>query len=209
MIDHFCWYLTGDDVDSDTKKCMKMYSAKSDPPAAQFGWQFVSQNAGFTLEDYTQNGKYCESGLAYKGQGNTAKCTQTKKVYHDWLKIENSRNDDYAYSEIFQPYKCEPQNPNMNCKLQFHIEEEDYSGDLAIFNANQESQTNANHVETNCRCAMSNTIEGFCESVIGTNFYEEAVKAEKVVLEKSDCHTRDRNSLMAQKDSCNTAEPLE
>ena len=85
----------------------------------------------------------------------------------------------------------------MKCKMQFHIEEEDYSRDLTIFDPNQDLLTTANHVQTNCRCAMSNTIEGFCESVIGTKFYEDAIKAEKEVLEKSNCHTRDRNSLMA------------
>lgn len=83
-----------------------MYSAESDPPAATFGWQFVSEDQSFTLDDYTQNGKYCTSGLAYKSSGNTAKCTKTDKVYHDWLKVENS--DEFAYSEIFSPFKCEP-----------------------------------------------------------------------------------------------------
>lgn len=45
-------------------------------------------------------------------------------------------------------------------------------------------------------------MSGFCSSVIGTNFYRDAVAAKKTVLENSNCHTLDRNDLRAQKDEC-------
>ena len=136
--------MTPEDVDAETKKCMKLFSAKSDPPAATFGWKLVSEDGGYTLEDYAQNGKYCSSGLAYNSLANQAKCTQTKKVFHDWQEIENSDSEEesqYVQNEIFSPYKCEPQDPNMKCKIQFHIEEDDVSAGLATFDQDIDSNS--------------------------------------------------------------------
>ena len=43
---------------------------------------------------------------------------------------------------------------------------------------------------------------GYCSSVIGTNYYRRAVRARKLVLERSGCHTLDRDNFRAQKDEC-------
>ena len=37
-------------------------------------------------------------------------------------------------------------------------------------------------VEADCKCALTDTTTGYCSSVIGTDFYERAVRAERLVL---------------------------
>lgn len=49
---------------------------------------------------------------------------------------------------------------------------------------------------------MNNQDEGYCASVIGTEFYKKSTRANKLVLDKSKCHTLDRDNLRAQKDDC-------
>ena len=43
---------------------------------------------------------------------------------------------------------------------------------------------------------------GYCSSVIGTEYYRKAVRAKKLVYERSECHTLDRDDFRAQKDRC-------
>ena len=38
---------------------------------------------------------------------------------------------------------------------------------------------------------------GYCSSVIGTEFYRKAVRAKKLVYERSGCHTLDRDNFRA------------
>jgi len=56
-ITHYCWYHTKLDRGKGVKKCMEMYSAEV---GTKFGWSGDEE-----LSDYTQNGKYCKSGLAF------------------------------------------------------------------------------------------------------------------------------------------------
>lgn len=49
---------------------------------------------------------------------------------------------------------------------------------------------------------MADSSVGYCESVIGTDVYVKAVEAKKLVYEKSNCHTLDREDLRAQRDKC-------
>ena len=49
---------------------------------------------------------------------------------------------------------------------------------------------------------MTNETDGYCSSVIGTEFYKKAMRANKLILEKSKCHTLDRDNIRAQKDGC-------
>lgn len=58
------------------------------------------------------------------------------------------------------------------------------------------------YVEADCKCAMTNMVEGFCSSVIGTEFYRKAMLAKKLLLTRSNCHTLDRDNIRAQKDKC-------
>jgi len=53
------------------------------------------------------------------------------------------------------------------------------------------------HVEADCRCAMNDTDTGYCSSVIGTEFYSKAMRAELYVLGESKCHTLDRDNIRA------------
>lgn len=49
---------------------------------------------------------------------------------------------------------------------------------------------------------MTDVTTGYCGSVIGTEVFRKAVRAKKLVLERSNCHTLDRDDLLAQKDDC-------
>ena len=53
---------------------MKLYNGEDN---ATFGW-----DGAYDLASYTQNGKYCKSGLAYNSAKGEAKCTSTEKVTH-------------------------------------------------------------------------------------------------------------------------------
>jgi len=54
-----------------------------------------------------------------------------------------------------------------------------------------------------CKCALDGD-NGFCDEIIGTKEYFSALHANKLVLEKSLCHTLDRNSMAAHADVCGT-----
>jgi hypothetical protein len=53
------------------------------------------------------------------------------------------------------------------------------------------------YVENPCKCAMSDTVTGYCSSVIGTNDYINALAAYSTVLGASYCHTLDRANWRA------------
>jgi len=52
-------------------------------------------------------------------------------------------------------------------------------------------------VDVLCRCSLSNPTDGYCESVIGTKIYGKAMRAKKLLYEKSQCHTLDRENMRA------------
>jgi hypothetical protein len=56
---------------------------------------------------------------------------------------------------------------------------------------------------------MTDQTTGFCNSVIGTDFYEKKVRALKKILDNSNCHTLDRDNLQAQRDKCGIGERTE
>jgi hypothetical protein len=53
---------------------MKLYNGEDN---ATFGWDGV-----YDLASYTQNGKFCKSGLAYNSAKGEAKCTSTEQITH-------------------------------------------------------------------------------------------------------------------------------
>ena len=56
-ITHYCWFATKEGKAANKKKCMKMYSQEN---GTKFGWSGEKK-----LADYTHNGKFCKSGLAF------------------------------------------------------------------------------------------------------------------------------------------------
>jgi hypothetical protein len=48
----------------------------------------------------------------------------------------------------------------------------------------------------------ANDPKGFCGSIIGTDYYTNAISALLNVLQASNCHTLDRKDMRAQKDGC-------
>lgn len=99
-ITHFCWYKNKEERVDGTKRCMKMYSQEK---GTSFGW-FQEDEKVATLQDYTQNGKYCESGLAFPFTENEAKCTKT-----DEIKFDNVA--------VAAPYNCTASDPNKKCQI--------------------------------------------------------------------------------------------
>ena len=140
---------------------------------------------------------YCKSGMAY-GDGDTATCVSTSGIRF---------GEELAPEEEHWP--CDPTDPYKKCKIFFEKTD-----------ASEES------FEVDCKCSLSNNLKetdpqvtalmseeekqknneksapGYCSSVIGTSFYRKAVRAKKLVLERSGCHTLDRDNFRAQKDEC-------
>mgnify|MGYP003331206010 CR=1 FL=1 len=120
---------------------MSMYSGKD---FATFGWAFTGKDQAYSKEDYIQNGKFCESGLAYNSSLNEAKCTSTVIVNHG--------DSEVAISD---PYLCSPMNPNDKCKLKFIVHRDD---DKKIDDHEFVTKSGAqrrDHVESVCKCALT------------------------------------------------------
>jgi hypothetical protein len=64
------------------------------------------------LEDFTQNGKYCSSGLAYPYSKDGAKCADLKEMKWNGAVLE-------------QPYACDPRKVDVSCELHFNIDSAD------------------------------------------------------------------------------------
>jgi hypothetical protein len=62
-IDNFCWFKNPADAATNTRKCMALYSGKT---GMKFGWRAVfGTSLEPLLKDFEQNGKACETGLAF------------------------------------------------------------------------------------------------------------------------------------------------
>lgn len=125
------------------------------------------------------NGKHCENGLANyttidRRNGLEVKGSACTTV----IKVMQGNK------ELFDPYECDPTENTLPCKLFFGT------------NADQ-------FIETPCHCALDGTNRGYCASVLGTEAYKNALVPYKYMLERSDCHTLDRNNFRAQLD-CNS-----
>ena len=58
-------------------------------------------------------------------------------------------------------------------------------------------------VKNQCKCSLDgDKTSGYCSSMLGTEKYSRAAGAMLIVKSESNCHTRDRFNLRAQKDSC-------
>ena len=55
--------------------------------------------------------------------------------------------------------------------------------------------------KTPCQCSMDGQ-NGFCESVLGTAEYAEAVSKIKALYQQSQCHTYDRGDYRAMREDC-------
>lgn len=187
-----CWYKTPAEKAANKKRCMEVYSQED---GATFGWaQAITPP---TFPDYEQNGRYCKSGLAY-GDGDKATCVSTYGISFD---------GELTSAEEHWP--CTPGDPLKKCNILF----EKTDGSEGSF-------------DVDCKCSLSSQLKeydelklkdmsekeleeeknkshlGYCSSVIGTEFYRKAVRAKKLVYERSGCHTLDRENFRAQKDDC-------
>jgi len=53
-----------------------------------------------------------------------------------------------------EPYNCTATDPNKKCQIVY-----------------EQGKPEENYVEVLCRCSMSDSVSGFCESVIGTETF--------------------------------------
>ena len=177
-ITHYCWYHTAADKSKGIKRCMESYSQDD---GTTLGWSGKS-----TLDDYTANGKYCKSGLAFRSGENEGKCVSADEIRFDGEKTE-------------YPYQCVPNDPNKKCQI--------------VYNKDTSEE---GFLEVDCSCALNEDAEekladvpfkqredlGYCASVIGTETFNKAKRAKKLVYERSKCHTLDREDWRAQRDEC-------
>eukprot|EP00347_Sterkiella_histriomuscorum_P001527 403371691 len=175
-------------------KCLPMFS-NSD--GYTFGWSRLNRAStdkeNLILEDFEQNGKYCQSGLAHPIDDTTARCSKAANIFGFTSTTATSA------SQLQYPYKCSPLNLNRPCKIYI---------DTTSLTSTQIAYTQKGKrgfVEVFCRCSLSqgnNQDNGYCGSVIGTDMYRQAMSSTRNMLEKSICHTLDRNDIRAQRESC-------
>jgi hypothetical protein len=93
------------------------------------------------------------------------------------------------------PYNCTPSDTITPCKINFVVDDDDVA---------YTKVGNRAFVQVPCKCSLGGTKgpQGFCASVIGSDYYSDAVTNLANVLGSSGCHTLDRNNMRAQKDSC-------
>lgn len=179
-VNNFCWYATPDDVKVGRRTCLEKYTMEIDDT---FGWKAVNTTDSLSpnLVDFTFNGKYCKTGLAFNSNMYEATCVNVIKVMQ-------------GTDELRAPYACDPTDPRILCQLNFSPSSmNDYS-----------KKGKRGYVETPCKCSMTNTTlnEGFCGSVIGTDKYTNHIRSLKNVIDNSKCHTLDKENLQAQRDDC-------
>ena len=67
---------------------MDLYSADE---GTVFGWEQLDPSKPPTLQDYTQNGKFCSSGLAYAIDKDSARCSKFEAMHWDGNKLTDDR----------------------------------------------------------------------------------------------------------------------
>ena len=70
-----------------------------------------------TLEDFTVNGKYCSSGLAYPISDDEGRCAKFKHMEFDGVKLTNSSNP------------CDPSDQEKKCRLFYDVHPDDSKSD--------------------------------------------------------------------------------
>ena len=103
--------------------------------------------------------------------------------------------------EVPYPYACDPSDQAKTCKLKFEVYDD---ADKAYL---EKSGTSRSFVENQCKCALDGFSDkktglqhGFCSSLLGTDYYRNAMSALSIVLGDSNCHTEDRNNMRAHRD---------
>lgn len=84
---------------------MKIYSQEE---GTKFGWK-ATGTAPYSLYDYTVNGKFCTSGLAYPISDHEARCTTM-----DHMKFDGKKLTDKTFA-------CDPTDQKKQCQLFFKI----------------------------------------------------------------------------------------
>jgi len=93
---------------------------------------------------------------------------------------------------------CVPTDPTKKCMIAFKVQQKsvthsygtesithEYVADEEKYVIGRDAKKKRSHVEVDCNCAMTDSVQGFCASVIGTKFYAESVAAQLKVLKKS------------------------
>lgn len=153
-----------------------MYKAKDD---TKFGW-YSKDLKEPTEEDFKRNGRFCKSGLAYQSAANEATCVSTSGIW-------------FQNKKLNEPYKCSPQNPADKCTIYF---------DIPTASQTFTAEGSRGFIKTNCSCALTDQLDGFCSNVLGTNPYLKYTEEMQKMITKSNCHTLDRDNMRAQKDTC-------
>jgi hypothetical protein len=142
----YCWYPSPQDRVRNTTKCLETYSQ---PDNVIFGWNQITStdNTKILLKDYEQNGKYCESGLAYPINDTSARCTSMTSM-------------KYKDKTVPEPFPCDPTSLGVPCQVQFNIDAADKT---------YTSTGTRGYVNVPCKCSFGgpNDPTGFCSSIIG------------------------------------------
>ena len=165
------------------------------------------------LADYERNGKACASGLAYARSATEGRCAEFEKMEAPLGKEATKESN----------FRCDPTNQNNYCHLFFKIHDDDKSGSYASWLG----QAGYNNVQNTCKCSLAGKKDtpseeptakaeskddgktpakeesknhGYCSTMLGTELYTRAVASMAAMMGNSECHTRDRFRMRAQKD---------
>ena len=134
--------------------------------------------------DFKRNGMYCESGLAYPSNDDTAYCTSFKEMM-------------FNNTIIDQPFNCSPRDQSIACQSYFDLYGSD-TNTSDYFNPPQIANSTRLFVKNQCKCGLDGKPgQGWCSSMIGTKDYSTAVLAVAALMSQSGCHTKDRNDMRA------------
>ena len=182
--EQFCWFPDEQYKKINQKMCIPLYSQED---GASFGWHSEDED-NISIDDFIQNGKYCESGLAYPASKDKGVCTKFKHM-------------EFDDKEIPYPYSCDPSDQKKVCKIKFEVYDDEDQKYL------DKAGTQRSFVENRCKCALdgfkdklTGAQNGYCSSLLGTELYRQAMGALAIVLGDSNCHTEDRNNIRAQRD---------
>jgi len=94
----YCWYASVEDRENYQKKCLPTFSQEDQ---TEFGWESADPYNP-TLDEFTINGKYCKSGLAYPASDTKARCAPATSVTFDGQTLSS-------------PYPCDPTDNTKKC----------------------------------------------------------------------------------------------
>ncbi|CDW76768.1 UNKNOWN [Stylonychia lemnae] len=169
---HFCWPPLANSSDY---RCLEMYSQDF---MKDYG--FI-RNTSLTQIDASVNaGRYCKSGVALIINNSSSRCIEIVNI--------TSTIDNHTTNQS-SPYLCSlTNNASSGCRYWYRL-----------FNQTVNRVLAEDYCECSLQPALNSRFQGICPFP-GQDQLSQFVKATRILIENTDCHTLDRYSMIAQND---------